>query len=319
MPIALLVALAGSLAIHAAALFGTDLAPFGEESEPPPLQAELKVPAAPPSPPKPAVKRPKPPAKAASKSQFEHAAEQVPAPAAAAAEPTAAENAPIAPSTAAVPVQPAAKPVLAATGAIRYAIRKESLGLTIGRAEHRWEFNEDGSYTLTGVTETTGLAGLIKPLRHEVISRGHMAPGGLQPETFRTLKNGKDTTENADFDWSTAEVRLARDGSVRSIAPGTQDLLSLNYQLAFFARPENGSSIGVVTGKKYERYELDSLGEEEIDTPAGHFRTLHLRAMTDNITEIWIALDRQRLPVKIRFTDKKGDSFEQVATEIGSP
>jgi hypothetical protein len=25
------------------------------------------------------------------------------------------------------------------------------------------------------------------------------------------------------------------------------------------------------------------------------------------------------LPVKIRFTDKKGESFEQVATEIGLP
>ena len=61
------------------------------------------------------------------------------------------------------------------------------------------------------------------------------------------------------------------------------------------------------------------LGEEEIETPAGRFRALHLRAMTDKTTEVWIALDRQRLPVRIRFTDKKGESFEQVATEIGSP
>ena len=72
-------------------------------------------------------------------------------------------------------------------------------------------------------------------------------------------------------------------------------------------------------GKKYERYALDSLGEEEIDTPAGRFRTLHLRAMTDSVTEIWLALDHHRLPVKIRFTDKKGDVFEQIATELGSP
>ena len=47
-------------------------------------------------------------------------------------------------------------------------------------------------------------------------------------------------------------------------------------------------------------------------------RTLHLRAMTDSVTEIWLALDHHRLPVKIRYTDKKGDIFEQVATEIGS-
>lgn len=318
MPIALLVALVGSLAIHAAALFGVDLPPFSEDSELPPLQAELKTPAALPAlpaPDKPPAKRQKPAAnsahRAVSPKLDEASAPSAPDP--------VSENAENTVSTAAAPIPVAAKPILAASGAIRYVIRKESLGLIIGRAEHRWEFNEDGSYTLTGVTETTGLAGLIKPLRHEVISRGHMAVGGLQPESFRTLKNGKETTENADFDWSAAEVRLMRDGSVRSIVPGTQDLLSLNYQLAFFARPENGGSVGVVTGKKYERYDLDSLGEEEIDTPAGHFHTLHLRAMTDSVTEIWIALDRQRLPVKIRFTDKKGDSFEQVATEIGSP
>ncbi len=143
-------------------------------------------------------------------------------------------------------------------------------------------------------------------------------PAGLQPERYRSLKNGKDDNQNADFDWSTAEVRLSRDGSVRPIAPGTQDILSLNYQLAYLGGLAEGRVLGVVTGKKYERYALDSLGEEEIETPAGRFRTLHLRAMTDNTTEVWIALDHANLPVKIRFTDKKGESFEQVATEIGS-
>ena len=191
--------------------------------------------------------------------------------------------------------------------------------MQIGRAEHRWEFHEDGSYRLTGVTETSGIAAVFKPVRLEIESRGKMVAGGLQPDTFRSLKNGKDANENADFSWSTVAVALSRDESVRPISPGTQDILSLNYQLAYLGKLAEGTSIGVVTGKKYERYALDSLGEEEIEVPAGKFRTLHLRAMTDNITEIWIALDDTRLPVKIRFTDKKGESFEQVATEIGLP
>lgn len=223
------------------------------------------------------------------------------------------------PSTAPLtPAQPA-KPILPATGTIRYAILKESLGFQIGRAEHRWEFTEDGRYRLTGITETSGLVSLFKPIRMETESAGRMVAGGLQPETYRTLKNGRDAGESADFDWSTAEVRLSRDGSVRPIAPGTQDILSLNYQLAYLGGLAEGNVIGVVTGRKYERYAVDSLGEEEIETPAGRFRTLHLRAMTDKTTEVWIALDRQHLPVRIRFTDKKGESFEQVATEIGSP
>jgi hypothetical protein len=169
------------------------------------------------------------------------------------------------------------------------------------------------------MTETVGLAALLKTIRFENESSGRLVAGGLQPELYRTRKNGQDANENADFDWTAAAVHLSRGDKTESIVPGTQDILSLNYQLAYLPRPEAGASVGVVTGKKYSRYALDSLGEEELATPAGRFRTLHLRAMGNDVTEIWIALDHHRLPVKIRFTDKKGDVYEQVATEIGMP
>lgn len=336
MPIALFAALAGSLVIHLVGLFGTDVELFGDDPEPQPLQAEIRLlPPAPPVAETPPVVKPAPSKPAKPRKVPAHARAK-PAPVIASPVPevtpetvsenvpeTAAEITPDSPSTAAdaapAPIPPPAKAILPSNGVIRFAIIKESLGLQVGRAEHRWEFREDGSYRLTGITETSGLAALLKPVRLQVESSGRLVAGGLQPETLRTLKNGKATNENADFSWSTAEVTLARDGSVRPIARGTQDILSLNYQLAYLGQLADGTSIGVVTGKKYERYALDSMGEEEIETPAGHFRTLHLRAMTDSVTEIWIALDRGRLPVKIRFTDKKGESFEQVATEIGMP
>ena len=325
MPVALLAALFGSLAIHAAALVGMDVELFGGGPEPPPLRAELR-PLPPPQPPPAAVAAPKPEVPAMTKpAKPRRLATAAPAPRAVPVEPEAVE--PVADDAGAAPTngrpspptmtrQQPAKPLLPASGTIRFAIFKESLGLQVGRAEHRWEFSEDGRYRLIGITETSGLVSLFKPIRIETESSGRMVAGGLQPERYRSLKNGKDANENADFDWSTGEVRLSRDGSVRPVAPGSQDLLSLNYQLAYLGSLPEGSVLGVVTGKKYERYAVDSLGEEEIETPAGRFRTLHLRAMTDNVTEIWIALDRARLPVKIRFTDKKGESFEQVATEI---
>lgn len=316
MPIALLVALVGSLAIHGAALFGTDVELFGGGPEPAPLQAEIQPP---PPVPQPEAARParKPAARPATPAPLATAKPSpvtVPAP----AEPMQ-EAMPEATSASPPAIPEPARPVLPASGVIRFAIYKSSLGFQVGRAEHRWEFSEDGRYRLNGVTETSGLAALLRPARLEQESSGRLVAGGLQPEHFRSLKNGKDANENADFDWASREVRLSRDGSQRPIALGTQDILSLNYQLAYLGKLAEGSSLGVVTGKKYERYELDSLGEEEIEVPAGRFRTLHLRAMTDNVTEIWIALDRARLPVKIRFTDKKGESFEQVATELGMP
>lgn len=320
MPIAIVLALAASLGIHAAALFGTDVELFGGPAEEPvALRAELQPPPAlpPPAAQKPAAK-PKPKLK--------------PAPLASARPSAAAPTVPLVPVEPDVPVladeateklasppAEAIKPLLPASGVIRFAILMGADGFRIGRAEHRWEFAQDGSYRLYGMTETSGLAALFKAVRFENESRGRLVAGGLQPEHYLARKNGKDANENADFDWTSPQVLLSRDGQVRQVAPGTQDILSLNYHLAYVRQPESGASVGVVTGKKYERYALDSLGEEEIETPAGRFRTLHLRAMTDSVTEIWLALDHHRLPVKIRFTDKKGDVFEQIATELGTP
>ena len=312
MPFALVVALAGSLALHAIALFGTDLTLFADEPEPLLLHAELRPLPAPPAPTPPLhPKKPRPAKKAPLLSAAPAAATLPPPP-----EPEVPVPLPGPDELATRPLAAPAEPVLPGNGMIRYAVFKSSLGLEVGRAEQQWEFDAEGGYRLRAFTETSGLAALIKPLRIDMESRGHLVAGGLQPDSYRTWKK-RGEEENADFDWSSGQVRLSRDGGVAEIVPGTQDLLSLNFQLAYLARPEEGSRIGVVTGRKYDRYELDSLGEELLEVPAGLFRTLHLRAIAGNTqTEIWIALDRARLPVKIRFTDKKGDVFEQVATEI---
>ena len=321
MPIAIVLALAASLGIHAAALFGPDIELFGGGAdEPVTLRAELQP--LPASTAKPDVEK-KAAVKAQPKAKSRPLARSKPAPEAPsiAAEPEAPAAPDVEPALADVtspPLEPV-QPLLPAKGIIRFAIYMGTQGFQIGRAEHRWEFTEDGRYHLFGMTETSGLAALIKTVRFENESRGRLVAGGLQPEHYLSRKNGKDANENADFDWSATQVLLSRDGQTRTIALGTQDILSLNYHLAYVRQPEHGATVGVVTGKKYERYALDSLGEEEIDTPAGHFRTLHLRAMTDSTTEIWLALDHHRLPVKIRFTDKKGDIFEQIATELGTP
>ncbi|MFZ2365488.1 MAG: DUF3108 domain-containing protein, partial [Azonexus sp.] len=215
-------------------------------------------------------------------------------------------------------VAPPRKPLLPASGAIRFSIYQESLGIPVGRAEHSWEFTADGHYRLLNVTETSGLVALFKPVRVKAESRGTLVAGGLQPDSYRSWKNGEDNRDGVDFDWASGRVHLVRNDSRQPVVAGMQDLLSLTYQLAYLETPAAGSSIVLATVRKLERYALEALGEEDVVTPAGTFHTLHLRARADTTTEIWIALDLHRLPVKIRYTDKKGDSFLQVATEIGS-
>jgi hypothetical protein len=327
-------AIAGSLALHATALFGPDIELFDRPEAPlPQLRAELQVlppmpnalTAPPPVPAAEVIPKPagKPEPKRLPKLAMAQAVPVLPDDVPPASEPDEAaaatsqvtETPSVTPTPVVAPVTLQA--VLPASGYIRFAVFKTSLAIQVGRAEHRWEFHEDGTYRLTNLTETSGLAAVFKPVQVVQESRGRLAPGGLQPEHFSTRKNGRDSNENATFDWSTAEVRWSRDGSSQPLRPGTQDVLSLNYQLAYLGKLSNGVSLNVVTGRKAERHDLDSLGETEIEVPAGRFRTLHLRAQSDKVTEIWIALDRQALPVKIRFTDRKGETYEQLATEIG--
>lgn len=328
MPIALLAALAGSLALHAAALFMPDV-DLSTTPEPPPIVAELRPP---PPAPAPEVKKAAEPHPArhhpahhprTAKGTALPASQLEAAPAAVAAAPEAQpEAAPEMPAEAQPEPQPEAppakpvEPVLPSRGYIRYTVYRGDRGFVVGRAEHSWEF-ADGRYRLTSVTETTGLAALFKPVSVELESRGRLTAGGLQPERFTTRRNGAETQENADFDWENHRVTLKRDGSQHAVLDGAQDLLSFHYQLAYLAGLAMGADMGVATGKKFERYHFDSLGEEKIDTPAGPFRTLHVRVKTDSTTELWLALDRRLLPVKIRYTDRKGESFEQVAIEIG--
>ena len=316
---ALIIAALGSVLLHGLALFSFDFGMFGEPLEPLPLVAEIRLLPPAPTPETQSVpeKSEPPPRKQPPAPRPPQPAREVPAPAvtaeplpdAAAAEP---ETLPPEPTPA-----PAREPLLPTSGYLKFVVIKESLGMQIGMAEHRWKFSADGSYRLQSRIETSGLAALFKPLRQEHESRGQMGPTGLQPIHFSVLRNGQPRGEDADFDWPAGEVLLERDGSRHPLHPGSQDVLSLNYQLAYLSRPEEGIRIGVVTGKKYEHYALDALGEEDIDTPAGRFRTLHLRAAGETLTEIWLALDHQRLPVKIRFTDKKGDSYSQVLSEFG--
>ncbi|MDD3483542.1 DUF3108 domain-containing protein, partial [Azovibrio restrictus] len=212
------------------------------------------------------------------------------------------------------PRDAAAGEVFPSTGELRYQVYRGERGLMVGEASQRWEMG-DGRYHLWSVIETTGLAALFRPVRMEMESRGSMGPVGLRPEQFLVRRNGSSDQEGADFDWEAGQVRIG-DRSPEPLGPGSQDLLSFHYQLAYLPDLEGGVAFPVATGRKYERYQFDSLGEEQLELPAGSFRTLHLQSLGSSRTELWLALDQLLLPVKIRHTDKKGEIFEQVLTQM---
>jgi hypothetical protein len=331
MPIALLVALAASLGIHVAALFGPEI-DLSTEPEIVPLMAELKpmpLPKAPPEaadrPEKPVAAKPSKPRRKVEKVASASSVLSVPessaeAAAEASAEATAEEAAEEVASATAVaspdPAEPppALEPRLPPRGMIRYRVDRGDSNFEIGVSRHEWEI-ADGRYRLTSLVETSGLVWLFKAYRIEMESRGWLTAEGLRPESFAIRRNGQETREKAAFDWENMTVRVG-DRAEQALSFGAQDLLSFNFQLGYLAHPEAGSTLHIATGRKYGVYRIEVLGDEEIEVPAGVMRTLHLRAPGVNTTELWLAYDYLLLPVKIRHVDSKGDSLVQVATHI---
>ena len=205
------------------------------------------------------------------------------------------------------------KSALPGKGRVRYVITLGEGGLVVGQAVHTWE--HDGfTYKLQSVTETSGLAAIFKPARVVQSSQGEVTADGLKPKEFRNERAGG--TDSASFDWARGVVAYA--GREEGVAPGTQDMLSMFYQLVLLAAGGGAApDIAVATGRKLETYRFESLGEETVVLPAGERRALHWRTRSGkDTTDVWIAPDMRGLPLKVRFTDRKGDIFDQFVEGI---
>ncbi len=324
MPAALILAMLASLGIHAGVLFGTEFE-TSFPPEPEPLQAELR--------PLPKALEPKsieaqpvmrPPhqtaAPHAARARRPAAAPVLMAPASSEALPAAAAGEKAASrddgrgTAVAASAGASALPDFPERGQIDYRLDRGDQGFEIGRALAEWDVSE-GAYLLRLHIETSGIVWLLKAYRIDMESRGKLTAEGLQPESFSIRRNGEASGEKAFFDWQRLLVQVG-DQSPQAVEHGAQDLLSFNFHLGFMRDPKVARRLAIATGKKYDNYRLETVGDEEIELPFGPVRTLHLRAPGENTTELWLAYDYLLLPVKIRHTDAKGGSFVQVATGI---
>jgi hypothetical protein len=213
-----------------------------------------------------------------------------------------------------------AKTALPGKGSLRYVITRGEGGFVIGQAIHSWE--HDGfRYRLKSLTETTGLAAVFKPAQVFQSSQGEVTDDGLRPGEFRHERAGG---------IDTGELRLAGAASspmapaAKRSSAGTQDMLSMYYQLVLLAPVSGTLEMPIATGRKLENYRFEVLGEEVLALKSGDRRALHVRTRSgDDTIELWLRIGpggaARGLPLKIRFIDRKGEIFDQVADEPETP
>jgi hypothetical protein len=321
-------ALAFSLALHVSVLvtgpFGLGDGAEGEEAEGEAIviRAQLKAPPGAEARPAPASKpaRPKPQAPAPAKPPLTPvAASEVTQ-----SQPPQPPSEPPAPAPATSPIveEPpapqltaaASLPLLAEHAELRYTVTRGDQGFVIGAARLSWS-REGDAYNAGSLIETTGLAALFKSLRVTQQSKGRLDASGLHPDWFQNVQLKR--TDTAVFDRVARQVD--NNGSVVALDAHTgpvQDLLSMYYQLALTLKRAESLppyiELPIATGRKLAPYRFEVLGRERIETPAGSFDALHLRARNrDDLIELWFVPEQFDAPVRLRFTDRKQDVFEQ--------
>jgi hypothetical protein len=190
-------------------------------------------------------------------------------------------------------------------------------GLLIGETRYHW--SHDGvRYRMDMVTETTGLAALLRPIRIDQSSVGALTEKGVRPERYESDPNkGKGPDEEVVFDWGSNRVMLRADDkrAEHALTAGAQDMASLWLELIWRAQRNEPFDFTIATGKRYTpRWFVPDDSPGGIDTALGRFLTLHVQARAqpgDNQIEVWLAPDLRWLPVRIRFTDRKGDVYDQ--------
>lgn len=317
-------ALVGSLLLHACLFAGLtrELPQWNSPLAAPPIEARLMALPKPLAAPPPVAPTPPPPRQAVRPTPRRPVA-QVPEPAAAPAaqpaiEPTVASPVPEAaaaesaahPEPAPTPAAPAQPPLnpLPPRLDLRYRL---SYGVASGEQTLVW-VNEGEHYTLTSVATASGFAGIFYRGQFVQTSRGRITPSGLQPEEFWDQRGSKHS--HATF--AQGQLVLMPDqGAARhfSYQGEVQDVLSLFFQFALTAPPSGGQlTYSVFNGKKLRTYRYDAQGEVLLDTRLGALRTLRLtRAGSgDGQFEIWLAIDRHYLPVRVRRSDEAGSEME---------
>ncbi len=195
-------------------------------------------------------------------------------------------------------------------------------GSAEGTAKITYNLTEGSHYQLKWLTQGTGIAALLFPDLLQ-ISEGFLTKTGLQPVNYSYhFGNKADKTRTANFDWQAKRVILqtAKDTKTEDLPEGAQDLLSFMYQFMYVA-PLQKMQIPIATGKKLTIYDYSFEGEENINSKLGELKTIHIIHSgidDEERTEVWLAIDYQYIPVKIRKTEKNGKIYELVAIRINT-
>jgi len=201
---------------------------------------------------------------------------------------------------------------------------KVSMGsMKIGEGTDVFEHNGK-TYHVVSESHTAGLAALIYRLDLRRESTGVVTAKGLRPDSYSETRNGQ-LRRSVHFDWDKKQADL-QDGDRKQTVPlpdNTWDNTSFGYNFAF-GRPDGADmDLHLTDGRRVQSYKYSVVGKEQLETGLGPMNTVHVRKVLEGDDkrgfDVWLAPEHHYLPVRIRYTEKDGTTFDSVVTQINIP
>jgi hypothetical protein len=199
-------------------------------------------------------------------------------------------------------------------------------GVSVARLEYRLE--HDGQrYAIHTVAEAQGLISLVYSGTLSQTSRGRLGPEGLRP-THYAERRGRRPERTLEMEPDTGLLRPAA-GEPVPMPAGTQDRLSVVYQIGLLARAEperfapgavHALPVASLREVRIERFIV--VGDEVLMAPGGPLRALRLfrpalPGTPDPRIDLWLGYDRNLLPVRLRIQDASERVLDQVLDRDG--
>ena len=190
-------------------------------------------------------------------------------------------------------------------------------GLTIGHVSETFSRRGD-SYAIRSVARSEGPLKFFVDDQITMQSSGRIVATGLQPLAFAQHRANTDKgAVEATFDWDKGVMRSESDDSSKEVPlpQETQDRISVMYQFMNLKPGAETVSMHMSNGRKVELYTYRFVDEQNVETPAGRFDTLHYERVTsgpkESKAQVWLAKNRFNFPVRVVFDDPKGLRVEQ--------
>jgi hypothetical protein len=205
-------------------------------------------------------------------------------------------------------------------GTVGYKVPVARLEYTVRR--------QAGRYEIRTVAKADGLVAMVYSGVLTQSSVGRIGPDGLEPLEY-IERRGSRPQRNVSFDHAQRRFVTANREASLELPTGTQDPLSVLYQLGMRAReapehflPGSVHRVPVASMSRVSTETFSVVGESMVQSAEGPIRALHIarhaaEGSRDPRIDVWLGYDVGMLPVRLRFTDSGGKVLDQVIDRTG--